>query len=188
VNETARLTPVFWEPAWCSSVIEAVALPAKFSAKDKQFRLGDLPGRVSLLRRRGVQHVLLQADDCTIQLAVSGESILKPVRLLTDLVVEKQALRAPLDAIGRFNALCAGDVCQQARSVAPSAIRLRMVLQALDGYLAGASQREMATALFGSARVKRDWRDPRGHLRDVVRRAIRRARDLMEGEYRSLLR
>ena len=59
-------------------------------------------------------------------------------------------------------------------------------LQVLDGLAAGASQRELATAIFGHAAVARGWR-PDGALRAQVRYIIRRARALMAGEYRSLI-
>lgn len=62
-----------------------------------------------------------------------------------------------------------------------------MVLQALDGWLAGAPYRDIAVALFGEARVEADWTDPRRHLRDRVRRAVRRGRALMGGGYRTFL-
>ena len=63
-----------------------------------------------------------------------------------------------------------------------------IVLQALDGALAGAAQREIATAIFGAGRTKRAWCDAGGHLRDTIRRAIRRGRFLMKGGYLGLLR
>ena len=59
-------------------------------------------------------------------------------------------------------------------------------LQVLDGLAAGASQRELATAIFGYAAVARGWR-PDTALRAQVRYLIRRARALMAGEYRSLI-
>ena len=59
-------------------------------------------------------------------------------------------------------------------------------LQVLDGLAAGASQRELATAIFGPAAVARGWR-PDGALRAQVRYLIRRARTLMAGEYRYLI-
>jgi hypothetical protein len=59
-------------------------------------------------------------------------------------------------------------------------------LQVLDGLAAGASQRELAGALFGSAAVVRGWQ-PDGALRAQTRYLIRRARALMAGEYRSLI-
>ena len=71
---------------------------------------------------------------------------------------------------------------------APRWVRLRRALQVLDGSLAGATQREIAAAVFGSHRVERDWTDPRDHLRDQVRRAIHRGRALMAGGYFQLLK
>ena len=59
-------------------------------------------------------------------------------------------------------------------------------LQVLDGLAAGASQRELAIALFGSTVVARGWQ-PDGALRAQVRYLIRRARALMDGEYRALI-
>ncbi|WP_245319602.1 DUF2285 domain-containing protein [Mesorhizobium temperatum] len=65
--------------------------------------------------------------------------------------------------------------------------RLTFVLRALDGSLAGASHRELAEALIGQRRVHADWRDPRDHLRDRIRRAVSRGRALMNGGYRDFL-
>src|SRR3546814_20141161 len=45
----------------------------------------------------------------------------------------------------------------------PRGRRLRMVLQALDGWAAHAPYREIALALFGQKAVDADWRDPRDH-------------------------
>ena len=59
-------------------------------------------------------------------------------------------------------------------------------LQVLDGLAAGASQRELAAAIYGHAAVARGWR-PDGALRAQVRYLIRRARALMAGEYQSLI-
>ena len=59
-------------------------------------------------------------------------------------------------------------------------------LQVLDGLTAGASQRELAVALFGGAAVARRWQ-PDGALRAQVRYLICRSRALMAGGYRSLI-
>jgi hypothetical protein len=59
-------------------------------------------------------------------------------------------------------------------------------LQALDGVLAGASQREIAVVLFGSEVVTEKWHSD-GELRARVRYLIRRASALMNGGYRRLL-
>jgi hypothetical protein len=59
-------------------------------------------------------------------------------------------------------------------------------LQALDGVLSGASQREIATVLFGLDVVVQKWHAD-GELRARVRYLIRRAGVLTNGGYRKLL-
>ncbi len=59
-------------------------------------------------------------------------------------------------------------------------------LQALDGTLAGTSQRGVAEVLFGITTVAERWYED-SDLRAQVRRLIRRGQTLMGGEYRRLL-
>ena len=59
-------------------------------------------------------------------------------------------------------------------------------LQALDGVLAGASQREIALVVFGSSRVHRSWYAD-GELRAQTRYLIRRGREFMTGGYTRLV-
>lgn len=59
-------------------------------------------------------------------------------------------------------------------------------LQTLDGLAAGATQREVAQALFGAAVVAERWY-ALGELRAQVRRLARRGRALVDGGYRRLL-
>ena len=59
-------------------------------------------------------------------------------------------------------------------------------LQALDGKQAGATQRDIAIALFGEEAVLNRW-SPDSHLRAQVRHLLRRGQLLVNGEYRALL-
>jgi hypothetical protein len=59
-------------------------------------------------------------------------------------------------------------------------------LQALDAFLAGASHREIAAALFGVSKVESDWHAD-GELRAQVRHLIRRGEALMQAGYVDLL-
>lgn len=122
-----------------------------------------------------------------LQLSVTGSSLLQPVRLLTDAALPPQHIRARLLALESLTNISGRGRFPNRPRVEPRGQRLRVVLQALDGWLAGAPYREIAVALFGEARVEADWADPRDHLRDQVRRAVRRGRQLMQGGYRTLL-
>ncbi|MGV7186992.1 DUF2285 domain-containing protein [Xanthomonas axonopodis] len=68
----------------------------------------------------------------------------------------------------------------------PTALQELHSLQALDGYLAGASLREIATGLFGADAVAAGWHTDSG-LRARTRRLVRRGEALMRGGYRRLL-
>jgi hypothetical protein len=69
----------------------------------------------------------------------------------------------------------------------PRAIAHLRSLQALDGALAGASQREIAIGLFGLERVQAHWLADSA-LRAQVRRDLQRARAYSSGDYRALVR
>lgn len=60
------------------------------------------------------------------------------------------------------------------------ALMHKSALQAFDGRAAGASQREIATHLFGAEPVAQNW-SPDSELRAQVRHLLRRARALVDG-------
>lgn len=153
------------------------------------FCLSDIPCHATiLLTPDGLQHVLFLEAGRALQLAVSGPSLFESLYLLTDAVPERRHLQARLVALACLNDICAlGRLSARWLPGERRARRLRMVLQALDGWLAGAPYRDIAAALYGEARVEADWKDPRDYLRDQVRRAVRRGRALMGGGYRAFL-
>jgi hypothetical protein len=179
---------VLWDPAICGSVLPVVAL----SAADRETSSVCLPADARVfvfVDSAGLEHVLMLKGLRFAQLAVTGASVLSPCHLLTPLVVPPDGGRTRLAAIAEFNALVAGRGLDIGRSRdLVGARRLRFVLQALDGFLAGRSQRTTAEMLFGASRVWRDWNKSDACLRDQVRRAIGRGRRLMMGGYVSLLR
>lgn len=65
--------------------------------------------------------------------------------------------------------------------------RLIEILRVSDALSAGASQREIAAALFGSERVGSDWRTVSDSLRSRVRRLVRGARRMRADGYRRIL-
>ena len=96
--------------------------------------------------------------------------------------------RARLQAVRRLNDLMRhGSLRAVHYPREPRGARLARVIQAFDGAEAGAPQREIAVALFGRARVERDWHASHNPLRDHVRRAIARGRQLTQSGYRQFL-
>jgi hypothetical protein len=129
----------------------------------------------------------MEGSGRTLQLAVVGADIACPVRITTAIPVRVQRFTAHLRMAKCLHELCSKGRLPRDRPH-PGRRRLRIVLQALDGWLAGASHRDISCALFGDKRTKADWTDPSGHLRDTTRRAILRGRLLMNGGYKALLR
>jgi hypothetical protein len=64
--------------------------------------------------------------------------------------------------------------------------RFWRILQVLDGAVAGLRQREIASVVFGSERVNREWQ-VESHLRDHIRRTIAQGRQLVKCGNRRLL-
>jgi hypothetical protein len=123
------------------------------------------------------------------QLEIHGHSLLEPVHLVADAVLDPKAAPVRLKTIQCFNDLRATGKLVPSHFPAESATpRLRRVMRALDGALSGASHREIAEVLFGKARTDREWRQANNHLRDHVRRAVKRGEELMRGGYMAFLR
>jgi hypothetical protein len=94
----------------------------------------------------------------------------------------------------RFTLEAALTLLQRSRASTPTALArpscaavMHMrALQALDGVAAGASQREIAAALFGHDRAAAEWQ-PDSDLRAKVRYLLQRGRRFVKGGYRDLL-
>lgn len=170
-------------------MLPLTAVPLAGGGEAGRFGLSDVTcRRVVLQADDGRQHLLFQEAGRTLQLAVSGLGLDRPRRLLTEAVIDHAAIPARLTALRCFNEIrTSGSLPARHFPADPRGRRLRLVLQALDGWRAGAAYRDIAVALCGEARVETDWRHPGDHLRDQVRRAVRRGRVLMEQGYRAFL-
>jgi hypothetical protein len=71
---------------------------------------------------------------------------------------------------------------------APWYRKLREILVALDGYQAGASQREIAAMLYGRPSAEAAWRNGDFSLKQRVHRTVAKGRALSAGGYVALLR
>ena len=149
--------------------------------------LSRLAGRKSLFEERGGLRFVARSVPQDVQLRLGGafgdgDRFVYPIPGVADDRAVSRAVTVfrapiPLSAGGREPPL--------GRPGRADLFHVR-ALQVLDGLAAVASQRELAIAIFGSAAAARGWQ-PDGALRAQVRYLIRRARVLMEGEYRALI-
>jgi len=186
----ARRATVFWRSAVCPSVLPVIASPLAVRNFVAPLPLAGLDCQVTVLAGDDERHHMLFAQDgrC-LQLEIRGPMDISALRLMTAALPPVTQMSAHLRSLKRLADLAKHRMLRKSLyEEAPRGARLRRALQALDGWLAGAAQREIAAAVFGSHRVERDWTDPRDHLRDQVRRAIHRGRALMTGGYLQLLK
>lgn len=188
-DRDARKANIFWMPELCPSVLPVVASRDVGPVSGRFLNLSRLRCRNVVIPGDDIQHLLCADQGRFLQLSVTGECLTRPVQVLANVLPMTPYSETRWRGFKRLNDLVRTETLRTKFYPADlGARRLSRVLQALDGYLAGATQREVAIALFGAERVEADWRDPRNHLCDQVRRAIRRGRDLMNGGYLKLLR
>lgn len=152
-----------------------------------RFSLWRLTGRKSLVGEGGGIRLVVNSPAQAVQVRLGGglgegDRFAYQFPAVTD-------ERATWTALTWFRALL--PVCSARSALLPERpgradLSHMRALQVLDGLAVGASQRELAVALFGSTAGARGWQ-PDSALRAQVRYLIRRARALKEGDYRSLI-
>lgn len=189
-GEDATEASVIWNPAVTDHVLNVVALPPRATFGGHVVDLEFIAAEKTLLvSPDGTQQLLLRDGMRSLQLNIAGASITGPVTLFVDTAVPEEHPDKQLHLLQCFRKLrISGALPADGFPPHPYAKRAATVLLALDGHLAGVPHRQIAVAIFGAARVAREWSDPGEHMRDAVRRAIARGLTLMEGGYRMFLR
>lgn len=152
-----------------------------------RFSLWNLAGRKSLVEESGGTRLVLNSSVRAVQVRLGGH--LGDGDRFAYQIPPAGDQRAAFAAVSGLRTLMpvsgGGSAPSPERPGRADLFHVR-TLQVLDGLAAGASQRALAVAVFGSAAIARGWQ-PDGALRAQVRYLIRRARALMAGEYRSLI-
>jgi hypothetical protein len=180
---TAAQTTVFWDPEVLPTVVPLVPTSIEGARPLAIDELGG--GTVERVSANG-RYVVARLDsgDLRLLLTAPADQPLAAVLPLND--------DLPIRATAALR-LWARMAEQPNRQEEPLALtrqrrdRLVLMVRALDGYLAEASYREIAQALFGTRRIERDtWKT--SSLRDRTIRLVRGGIHLMRAGYRTLLR
>jgi hypothetical protein len=177
------------QPQWLLSPSSVVTLvETDDDDQQTQFSLWNIPGRKSVFNGGHRLHLTSQIGTSTLRLQLS--SVLcdgDPFAFVVSVAADPRsswAARACVRSI--LSSRGATRSRFPVRRPTQSGLLHMRALQALDGVLAGASQREIAMVLFGADVVAEKWHAD-GELRARVRYLIRRASALMNGGYRQLL-
>jgi len=188
-NKDAAEADLVWHPAVCPSVLPANVVPPSADRSSDCVHLASLPTSATLfLGGDDEQHLLIGRPGHAVQLLcperprISSDAIIRPE------IHGCQALEPKFAALKSLAEL---------RRRAHPTMRVRLpryvrmlpqILGALDGSLAGASQRDIAARIFGPSTVEQEWRTDSDYLRARVRRLIRKGQELMTSGYRRLLK
>lgn len=186
----ARSAELFWHPDTYTRILTAVVDREHLPGLNSPLALASIGCRKSILAGPGnEQHLVLRNDRHALQILCTGDAVsFDPVAMA--LVIDTLPEVEPrVRLVRRFAELCRGP---GTRTESPDrlrrSLRLGHALTALDGWLNGASYREIAGRIFGAERVATQWGEDRRSLKDRTIRLVRKGRRLMEGGYRDLLR
>lgn len=191
VEDPSRAAPaarILWTPCLDSSVIEVAASTVQANGCD-EFDLARMPMAPTIVvSAEGRQHVSLTDGFRRIRIDVTSGSVLDgPVRLHYQLA-GIEGVEPKLLTIQRLIALIRlGRFAKGLEKPEPRAARWMTMLRVHDALSEGASQREIASVLFGERRVQAEWRQDSDSLRLRIQRLIRSGEGLVRGGYKGLL-
>lgn len=137
----------------------------------------------------GHEHLLLSDGYRRIRIDVVNGSLLSGPVLLEYQLQGMRHIDAQLLSLRRLIALVrTGRFVKTLFPSDPYAARIAKSLRSYDALQAGASQRDIAIALFGADLVEREWAGTSDFLKSRTRRLLRLARTLAAGGWRDLMR
>jgi len=187
---SALQTSVFWIPEVFSKSLDAVIeIDHLTRAHNAPLRWDAIPGEKRFLIGPGRRPKLLIASQGYVaQLAIEERALPVPQAMFISIRLGAKHLRSEnLKPLGEFARFCEGARVAEHPLRGYSPETLRDALIALDGHLAGASQRRIAEEIFGADLVAGDWASGVKSYKSRTRRLIRKGVDLMTTGYRDLL-
>jgi hypothetical protein len=136
----------------------------------------------------GKEHIALSDGYRRIRIDVVSGTLLEGPVILTHRLTGLIGLSPILLALRRLSALT--KTLRFGASlfpVTPQTARIVAALQVFDGLAVGASQRDIAVALYGLDRVMAEWFGASDSMRSRVRRLVALALDLADGGWQRLL-
>lgn len=179
---------LFWHPDVDPSVVRVQAEQVSQTSVGV-FDLSRFADTVDLLRDpQGHEWLLVSDRFGQVQLEITEGSLLAgPVTLHFEVTGFRQ-LGAKLRTLTRLEALHRiGRFPKSLFPVETGAKKWARALQAYDGMVAGASQREIAVALLGEAYVREEWNGRSDFLRARIQRILQFGRSMVDGGYRKIL-
>lgn len=187
-DQSAIEADVFWSEASYPNHIRVNVSPRQAGEIDEIFEASARLTRIrQLTDLEGREHILIQGDNCAIQVRAYGLSLRSthPVKMTFDLSGPsqmEQQFKLIKQARKAYSPCSADNLIWS-----PKAERLRNGLIALDVIEAGMPLRSAAEIIYGKERVDEDWQPHKRAMKDRLRSQMEAARKLRDGGYRTLL-
>jgi hypothetical protein len=179
----------FWIPSLYARALTVQVTPRHRSERDDIFDQTIANCSVTHLTDRvGREYLLLRGNGHVLQVACSGLSLLsvEPVRM--KLIIDNVSnLDDTLKVIGKAQRILGKDDPADGSDWTRTSLAWRNALIALDAHDAGLTYLETAAIIYGADRANEAWQSASRAMKDEMRRALARGRELRDGGYRDLL-
>lgn len=188
-EDADRAVP-FARPMWSASRFDGVlrARASTWPDDADAFRVSRYQAIVTLVSAGEGQHVLLSDGLQSLRLDVAGVPLEQGPILLSYVLRGFDQLTRPLVTLNRLRRFVQTGRIEPQRRSAHRQAREIMLLRAWDAIEAGASQRDIAGALFGGDAGSHGWRINDPSLRLRAQRLAKSARVMAAGNFWDLLR
>ncbi|WP_439620220.1 DNA -binding domain-containing protein [Hyphomonas sp.] len=179
----------FWNPAIYARTLTVQVTPRHPGEHDEIFkRCVATCEVVHLTDRVGRESLLVRGNGHVLQVACSGLSLLSVEPVKMKLIIEDvTTLDDTLRLISRAQRVLGNEENPEEPEWTRSSLAWRNALIALDAHEAGLTYFETATIIYGSDRANEAWQSASRAMKDEMRRALARGRELRDGGYRDLL-
>ena len=180
---------VFWIPALYARALTVQVTPRHPSERDDIYEETMASCDVTHLTDRvGREYLLIRGNDHIVQVACVGLSLLsvEPVRM--KLIIDNvSSLDDTLKVIGKAQRILGREEPKDGSGWTRTSLAWRNALIALDAHEAGLTYFETAAIIYSEERAAKAWQSASRAMKDEMRRALSRGRELRDGGYRDLL-
>jgi hypothetical protein len=182
--EASPHADVFWSPDAVTLALRGTAFRQTMSEVD----LVSIPAVKRLfIAAKGSQHLEFISEQRSLAVILDGTPVaVAPARVVFH-VEGFERLEPARHGFALLNDFLRERRHRLSQNWTTTSLTVRDALVALDGHRVGASYRDIASVIFGAARVKEAWRSEGNELKDRIRRVLKRGLALSAGAYREFL-
>jgi hypothetical protein len=182
-DQIADEARIIWDAVIDNRVLSVHAVPA--GKHEQGFDLRDLAAFATIvIDPGGTEHIALSDGTMRLRIDVHSGSLLSGAVRLEVICNDIKRLDVTAPMLAQLASLCRHRRFMHSHFPQEKCTsRWIKALRVYDGLSAGASQRDIAIALYGARRVADEWHGDSDAMRAYIRRLIKTARALASGGY-----